>query len=151
MSAVSVHEFVSRKVREVTASWHEFDERRDAAPLHVWLRVEPDVGWVRLHTAADGESLDLARQEPYQPYDMAECGRTVVEPLEADHVLMQTVDQRIVAADTLLAEWSSRPVGIVLRLASGAAVAAVNVGDEFEFDVWPSSRLAAIGVTVGSA
>jgi hypothetical protein len=116
----------------VTASWHEQEGARSSEPVHVWISVER-VGTVRLHTPGDG-TLEIAVGDPYDPYDMQECGGVSVG--EGPDALVERVGQRIEDVSRLRQDPPGMEVGIVLHFREGP-VGIANLGDELVIDRWP--------------
>lgn len=110
----------------------EFNGERDAEPRHVWLRLEPDIGWVQFHARG---GIEIAAEDPYASSRIDNAGvQTVVAPVDAEHLPASVVGQRVVDAVPLVAvdddEWEN---GLVLHFDSGTAVAILDASTSSRF------------------
>ncbi|WP_188196904.1 hypothetical protein [Nonomuraea sp. SYSU D8015] len=108
---ISADEFVSRRLLQVTVSWHTHPSGDQASLVHMWLHLS-DLGPVRFHTAPDA-SLELTLDQPHDSYDMDEYGQVIVDHrieteiglrLELDHgeVRILNLGDELVITDTAL-------------------------------------------------
>jgi hypothetical protein len=77
--------------------------------------------------------LELAAQQPHDPYDMDEYGRVTVEDAPANSLLSSLVGQRIDGAAEVYDATLDTPIvaaiGIVLRFPAGG-IRILNIADE---------------------
>ncbi len=85
---------VGRRLLQVTTSWHHSPETEPSL-IHMWLHVD-GLGPVRFHTSGSG-GLALEVDQPHDPYDMDEYGRTTVEGDVRDFPMSPFIGQQILA------------------------------------------------------
>lgn len=133
---------VGQTLDGVSSSWHEFEGRRSAEPGHVWLHFD-GLGTVRLSTR---NGLVVSRDAVYEPCEMGEYGRVLVEP-SGPSPLIEHVGERIEAVSRLYQAPPGMEVGLVLAFQAGA-VGIADLCDEFAVVPWPDAAWSHWNVSV---
>ncbi|MCD0484589.1 hypothetical protein LO771_19865 [Streptacidiphilus sp. ASG 303] len=108
---------VGRRLHGVVAAWHVFEGVKDHQPIDVWLFL--DVGGpVEIGVASDWR-LTLDASQPYEPYDMQECGVVEVRPLSGHFPLAKHRGEEIQDVGEDIHPLAGR-MRMDLRFASGA-------------------------------
>lgn len=126
--------FIGRTLVSVSSAWHEFEGQRGAVPVHIWLSVD-GLGTLQLHTL---NGLVISTDSPYEPYEMVEHGRVLVEP-SGPAVLLERVGERIEAVSRLTQSPPGMTVGLLLAFRAGS-VGLADLGDELIVAAWPAEE-----------
>lgn len=137
--------FVGRMLMSVSSSWHEFEGQRSTEPIHVWLSFD-GLGTLQLHTVS---GLVITTDNPYEPYDMAEHGRVIVEP-SGPAALTERVGERIEAVSRLNQSPPDMAVGVLLDF-RGGSVGIADLEDELVVAAWPADAWRRWNVSVRRA
>lgn len=124
---ISGDELVSRKLLQVTVSWHTHPSDDQASLVHMWLHIS-DLGPVRFHTAPDA-SLELTLDQPHDSYDMDEYGQVTVGPAAEDFLMSRFIGQSIRAVHRIIDHRIETEIGLRLELDHGE-VRILNLGDD---------------------
>lgn len=125
---------VGQTLNGVSSSWHEFEGRRSAEPVHVWLHLD-GLGTLRLHTL---NGLVISPDAVHEPYEMGEHGRILVEP-SGPSPLIEHVGERIEAVSRLAQTTPpGTAAGLVLDF-QGGSVGIADLGDELVVAPWPAA------------
>ncbi|WP_055585777.1 hypothetical protein [Peterkaempfera griseoplana] len=104
------------RLRDVVAAWHISEGAKQHQPIDVWLVL--DVGGpVEIGVASDWQ-LTLQVGQPYEPYDMQECGAVEVGPLSRHFPLTKYLGEEIRGVGEDVHPVAGR-MGMDLRFASG--------------------------------
>ena len=129
----------------VSSSWHEFEGRRSAQPVHVWLSLD-GLANLRLHTL---NGLVITPGDVDEPYDMEEYGRLLVEE-SGPTALIERVGERVEAMSRLHQSPPGATVGIVLHFQRGS-VGIADLGDDLIVAPWPADDWERSNVSLASA
>ncbi|MEV1005519.1 hypothetical protein [Nonomuraea sp. NPDC050202] len=124
---ISGDELVSRRLLQVTVSWHAHTSDDQASLVHMWLHMS-DLGPVRVHTAPDA-SLELTLDQPHNSYDMDEYGQVTVGPATEDFLMSRFIGQSIRAVHRIIDHRIETEIGLRLELDHGE-VRILNLGDD---------------------
>ncbi|MGI5176325.1 hypothetical protein ACQEVZ_08360 [Dactylosporangium sp. CA-152071] len=112
-----LRERIGRRLAEVTEArhWHQGERDPDAASLiHAWPRFE---GLPPTELHCNGDSLELSTADPYDGYDMDECGDVRVAPATPPDLLAGVVGRRLTDAAVILGPFGGQDcAGVLLRL-----------------------------------
>ena len=136
---------VGHTLAGVSSSWHEFEGRRSAEPVHVWLRLD-GLGTLRLHTL---NGLVMTPDGVDEPYDMGEHGRLLVNE-SGPSALIERVGERVDGVSRLVQYPPGASVGMVLHFQRGS-VGIADLGDELVVATWPADDWARRNVSIESA
>lgn len=128
----------------VSSSWHEFEGRRSAEPVHLWLSFD-GLGTLRLHSL---NGLMITSDDVYDPDDMGEHGRILVEQ-SGPTSLVERVGEHVERVSRLDQAPPGASVGIVLHF-PGGSVGIADLGDDLVVTTWPADSWAREGVSVAS-
>ncbi|MGV9386645.1 hypothetical protein ACWDRB_63345 [Nonomuraea sp. NPDC003707] len=124
---ISGDELVSRKLLQVTVSWHTHPSDDQASLVHMWLHLS-DLGPVRFHTAPDA-SLELTLDKPHNSYDMDEYGQVIAGPAAEKFLMSRFIGQSIRAVHRIIDHRIETEIGLRLELDYGE-VRVLNLGDD---------------------
>lgn len=143
--SIELKSIVGHTLVGVSSSWHEFEGRRSAEPVHVWLFLD-GLGNLRLHTL---NGLVITADDVDEPYDMGEHGRLLVEE-SGPTALMERVGERVEAVSRLDQSPPGATVGIVLHFQRGS-VGIADLGDDLIVATWPADNWERRNVSMASA
>ena len=124
---ISGDELVSRRLLQVTVSWHTHPSDNQASLVHMWLHIS-DLGPVRFHTAPNA-SLELTLDQQHNSYDMDEYGQVTVGPATEDFLMSRFIGQSIRAVHRIIDHRIETEIGLRLELDHGE-VRILNLGDD---------------------
>jgi hypothetical protein len=147
MRSVSIEPeaLIGHTLMGVSSSWHEFEGRRCAQPVHVWLSFD-GLGTLRLHTL---NGLVIGSGDVYEPYDMGEHGRMLVEE-SSPTSLVDRVGDHVETVSRLYQAPPGATVGMVLHF-QGGSVGMADLGDDLVVATWPAAIRPRQNVSVESA
>ncbi|MGJ6970219.1 hypothetical protein ACSDR0_51105, partial [Streptosporangium sp. G11] len=124
---ISADELASRRLLQVTVSWHIHPSDNQASLVHMWLHLD-DLDSVLFHTAPDA-SLELTLDRPHDSYDMDEHGQVIVGPAPEDFLMSRFIGQSIRAVHRIIDHRIETEIGLRLELDRGE-VRILNLDDE---------------------
>jgi hypothetical protein len=136
---------VGHTLAGVSSSWHDFQGRRSARPVRVWLHLD-GLGTLRLHTL---NGLVITSDDVDQPHELGEYGRILVEE-PGPTALIERVGERIDEVSRLDQDPPGMTVGFVLHF-PGDSVAVADLGDELVVASWPADDWSRSNVSIRSA
>ncbi|MEV6524492.1 hypothetical protein AB0M43_21270 [Longispora sp. NPDC051575] len=121
--AAKFRALIGRRLLSVAEARHWSEGRRGPdteSLLHPWFRFE-NLQSLMMHGC--GERLELSIEEPYDSYDLAECGETRVAPAQAPDLLATVVGSRLIDA-AVICGYSTEPAcgAVILRFESADLV-----------------------------
>ncbi|WP_460629660.1 hypothetical protein [Intrasporangium mesophilum] len=140
--AIDAEAMIGHTLAGVSSSWHEFEGRRSAGPVHVWLRLD-GVGALRLHTL---NGLVITPDDVDVPCAMGDYGRMLVES-SGPTPLIERLGEPIEAVTRLDQSPPGMTVGVVLQFAGGS-VGIADLGDELVVAPWPADDWSRWNVSV---